>query len=375
MRLQEYQAKEIFNRKGIPIPKGVVVTDPSGALGLFQKLGPAVVKAQVLVGGRGKAGGIKATSNQKELDLWVKKLLGSEIKGLRVNRLLIEERKDIECELYLGVTIDKSTAKATVILSGRGGGDIEEIAQRFPQEIIKREVDIRKGLAFSQVVEMAGNLKLRPELQKEISSILLKLYQVFIECDAEIAEINPLAFTIEGRLVALDAVLTIYDEALFRHPELKFEDESLTELERKARKHRLGYVEMDGDIGVIGNGAGLNLVTLDIIKYYGGEPANFLEVSGRTYWLTDIALNIVLSNPRVKVVFGNFLGCISRCDKIAEGLAKAIKEKGIKVPIVVAMRGNGADIGVKILKDLGLEVYDDDKFAGKKAVELAKRMG
>lgn len=375
MRLHEYRAKEIFKKRGIPIPKGIVVNNPSEAAGLFQKLGPCVIKAQVLVGGRGKAGGIKIASNQEELNLAVKKILGSEIKGLKVDRLLIEEKKDIECELYLGVTVDKSKAKAAVILSAKGGVDIEEIAKEFPQEIIKREIDIRRGLILSQAIEMASNLKLRSELQKEIGFILLNLYQVFLECDAEIAEINPLALTIDEKIVALDAVLTICDEALFRHPELSWEDESLTELERRARKYRLGYVKMNGDIGVIGNGAGLNLATLDILKYYGGEPANFLEVSGRTYWLADIALDIVLSNPRVKVVFGNFLGCISRCDKIAEGLAKAIREKKIKVPMVIAMRGNGADIGVKILKDLGLEVYQDDELAGKKVVELAKRMG
>ena len=283
----------------------------------------------------------------------------------------MEEEQEIEKELYLGITIDTSEGNVIVMSSSRGGMDIEEIAQKFPEEIITERVDIRAGLPAYAAREMMRKIGLRGGQQRQTTKILLDLYKVFRKYDALIAEINPLVITTSGDVVALDAKLDIDDEALFRQPEIRTEDEFLNELEIRAREHNLKYVQLDGNIGVIGNGAGLNMTTIDILRHFKGDPANFLEVSGRTYMLADKGIEVVLNNPNVKVIFGNFFGCISRCDVIAQGLAKAMKEGKVKQPMVVSMRGNGAAEGRKILRELGVPVYENDKIAGQKACELA----
>lgn len=373
MRLFEYEAKRIFKENGIPIPKGGVAESVEEAERVFKDLGPAVLKSQVLVGGRGKAGGIRFAENQSQIKEHAKRLLGSEIRGFTVRALLIEEKLNIEKELYIGVTIERSQGKAVVLASGRGGIDIEELARTYPDQIITELVDVRRGLRPYEAVDIIRRAGLTGKTLTQGARILGQLCGVFWRYDAEVAEINPLVITGEGSLVAADAKINIDDEALKRHPDIRQEDAFLTDLEREARVHSLGYVEMDGEIGVIGNGAGLNMTTLDILRYYGGEPANFLEVSGRTYMKAEKAIEIVLKNPKVKVIFGNFFGSISRCDVIAEGLAEAIKKGKVTKPLVVSMRGNGAEEGMQILASLEVPIYENDRIAGEKVVELAKQ--
>ena len=373
MRLFEYEAKEIFAKNGIPIPKGGVATTLEEAEGVYGGLGSVVVKSQVLVGGRGKAGGIKFANTPVELKESVAALLGSEIRGFRVGSVLIEEKLDIEKELYVGVTVERSQGKAVVLASGKGGIDIEELARTYPDQIVKELVDVRRGLRPYEAADILRRAGVSGKALTKASGILVRLYDIFWAYDAEVTEINPLVVTKDGGLIAADAKMNIDDEAVRRHPEVRQEDSFLTTLEKEARTHNLGYVEMGGTIGVIGNGAGLNMTTLDILRHYGGEPANFLEVSGRTYMKAEEAIQIVLKNPKVKVIFGNFFGSISRCDVIAKGLAEAIKKGKVTKPMVVSMRGNGAEEGKEILRALDVPIYENDQIAGEKAVELAKR--
>jgi len=372
MRLYEYEAKEIFGNNGIPVPEGKLVLNTEDAIKTYNTLAPAIIKSQVLIGGRGKAGGIKFPENEAEVKKLAEELLSSEIKGYKIRKLLIEKKLNIKQELYFGVTIDKIKGEIVVIVSSKGGVDIEEVAKKFPNEIIKRNVDIYEGLPFYEAMDMVRKIGLRGDILKRGARVLSKLYNLFIKYDAEIAEINPLVVTNDGDIVAADAKLNVDSEALYRHPEIRKEDEFLTELEKEARTNSLGYVEIGGSIGVIGNGAGLNMTTLDILRYFGGTPSNFLEVSGRTYMLAEKAVEIVLKNPTVKALFGNFFGSAARCDVIAEGLAEAFKKGKIKKPFIVSMRGMGAKEGRKLLKDLGIEVYENDEEAAKRVVELAR---
>lgn len=372
MRLFEYEAKKIFKENGIPIPRGGVAGTVEEAGKIFKDLGSAVLKSQVLAGGRGKAGGIQFADSPSELKEKAAVLLGSEIGGFAVRSLLVEEKLDIDRELYLGVTIERSQGKAVVLASGRGGIDIEELARTHPDQIVTELVDVRRGLRPYEAADIVRRAGLTGKTLRQGAKILEQLYDVFWKYDAEVAEINPLVVTEDGNLIAADAKMNIDDEAVKRHPEIRQEDSFLTDLEREARTHSLGYVEMDGEIGVIGNGAGLNMTTLDILRHYGGEPANFLEVSGRTYMRAEQAIEIVLKNPKVKAIFGNFFGSISRCDVIAQGLAEAIKKGKVTKPMVVSMRGNGAEEGRKILDALGVPIYENDQIAGEKVVELVK---
>jgi succinyl-CoA synthetase beta subunit len=250
--------------------------------------------------------------------------------------------------------------------------DIEEIAKLHPEAIIALRVDIRYGLPTYAAREMMRRIGLRGRTQQQATGVLLSLYGVLRRYDALVAEINPLAITKAGDIIALDAKLEIDDDALFRQPEIRTDDEFLNELEIEARKSDLKYVQLDGDIGVIGNGAGLNMTTIDILRFFDGNPANFLEVSGRTYRLADKGIEVVLKNPKVKVIFGNFFGCISRCDVIAQGLAKAVKNGTLNKPMVVSMRGNGAEEGRKTLREVGIPVYENDRIAGQEACRLAR---
>ena len=372
MRLFEYEAKKIFKENGIPIPRGGVAGTVEEAGKIFKDLGSAVLKSQVLAGGRGKAGGVQFADSPSELKEKAAVLLGSEIGGFAVRSLLVEEKLDIDRELYLGVTIERSQGKAVVLASGRGGIDIEELARTHPDQIVTELVDVRRGLRPYEAADIVRRAGLTGKTLRQGAKILEQLYDVFWKYDAEVAEINPLVVTEDGNLIAADAKMNIDDEAVKRHPEIRQEESFLTDLEREARTHSLGYVEMDGEIGVIGNGAGLNMTTLDILRHYGGEPANFLEVSGRTYMRAEQAIEIVLKNPKVKAIFGNFFGSISRCDVIAQGLAEAIKKGKVTKPMVVSMRGNGAEEGRKILDALGVPIYENDQIAGEKVVELVK---
>ena len=372
MRLYEYEAKDVFRNNGIPVPDGKLVLNTEEVIKAYNTLAPAIIKSQVLVGGRGKAGGIKFPENETEAKKFAEELLSYEIKGYKIRKLLVEKKLNIKNELYFGVTIDKIKGEIVVIVSSKGGVDIEEVAKKFPGDIIKKNVDIYEGFPFYEAMDMVRKMGLRGNTLKKGAVILSKLYNLFVKYDAEIAEINPLVVTDDGDIVAADAKLNIDTEALYRHPEISKDDEFLTELEKEARENNLGYVEIGGNIGVIGNGAGLNMTTLDVLRYFGGTPSNFLEVSGRTYMLAEKAVEIVLKNPNVKVLFGNFFGSAARCDVIAEGLAEAIKKGKIKKPFIVSMRGMGAKEGRKLLKDVGIEVYENGEEAAKRVVELAK---
>ncbi|PKM92690.1 MAG: succinate--CoA ligase subunit beta [Elusimicrobia bacterium HGW-Elusimicrobia-4] len=377
MRLYEFEAKEIFKKERIPVPDGFIVSSADEPLRNIEK--EFVVKSQVLIGARGKAGGIKFVKNSAELQNAVGELLGKNIRGLTVKKILAEEKIAIDKEFYAGAIFNRSTGKIAVIFSAQGGMEIEEVAKNNPKAVLKKEIDILDGFTSEEAKKFISESKIDKKLNDQVAKILTKLYEIFVKYDAEIVEINPLVVTKQGQVVACDARMSIYDDALPKQmkvlPEiLNREDDALTPLEKEAKKHGLGYIEMDGNIGVLGNGAGLNLTTLDMLQYVGLKPSNFLEVSGRTYDKAEKGLEIILKNPNIKMVFGNFFGCISRCDVIAEGLAGAIK-KGIlpkHIPMVVAMRGNGGKEGSETLRRAGIEVYEDDETAIKRLLEILK---
>ncbi|MBU2529327.1 ADP-forming succinate--CoA ligase subunit beta [bacterium] len=375
MKLYEFEAKKIFTEYSIPIPTGSVYEQYNADRGRHLTNKPVVLKSQVLTGGRGKAGGIKPAFTEEEVRNGFKQLLSLRIKGLQARQILIEEQLDIKREIYLGYSILRSKAKIVFMISGEGGMDIEELARTRPEAIIKLSIDILDGFNKNHVESLIGKLGFDEKTTLEIADIARALYRIFTEYECDVAEINPLVITGDGKLIAADARISIYDEAVHKHPEYQKEEDTYTPLETRARKINLGYVELDGDIGVTGNGAGLNMATLDIITYFGGKPANFLEVSGRTYHKAKEAIEIILANPNVKIIFGNFFGCISRCDVIAKGLAEAIKSGILNVPLVIAMRGTGSVEGLETLKNAGVkELYEDDIDAGKRVVEILKTL-
>ena len=373
MKLYEFEAKNILRKIGIPAPSGIVIEKCEEGYQFFIANKPVVLKAQVLTGGREKAGGIKFARTIDEFKKECKNLLTLKIKDLPVRKILVEKKLDIKNELYLGYSILRSEAKIVFMISREGGMEIEELAREKPDAIIKYPVDILDGIEKNKIDDVIKKLAFQEDIREKITEIVFLLYRVFIEYECEVAEINPLVITSDNKVLAADARIAIYDEAISKHPEYFKEEDIYTELEKKARRQNLGYVEMDGDIGVIGNGAGLNMANLDILASFGGKPANFLEVSGRTYDKAKEAIEIIASNPNVKIIFGNFFGLISRCDVIAQGIAEAVKSGTIKVPIVIAMRGTGAKEGIQTLKNAGLkEIYEDDIVAGERAVKLLR---
>ncbi len=371
MKLFEYEAKDVFKDCEIPVLDNVLIDSASAGLDFFKKNKPVVVKSQVLTGGRGKAGGIKFASTEREFKNTVDELIGKKIKGLEVKKVLVEKQLKIKNELYLGYTIDRSNKCITFMLSDEGGVEIETLAKDKPEAIVKENINILRGIDKKRMKKVCAGLEYPKETVDKIVDIGVNLYQAFTRYECQVAEINPLVVTDDEEVLAADARISIYDEAIHKHPEYEKEEDTFTELEKRARRSDLGYVEMNGNVGVIGNGAGLNMATLDILKYYGGDPSNFLEVSGRTYHKAGEAIDIVLSNPGVKVIFGNFFGCISRCDVIAKGLAGAYENGIVNVPMVIAMRGTGGDEGRQTLKDAGLtEIFEDDIEAGKRLAEI-----
>jgi len=375
MKLYEFEAKSIFKKNSIPVPPGILTEKCEEGLQFFASGKPVVLKAQVLTGGRGKAGGIKFADTEDEFRNGFRELRALKIKGLSVKKILVEKKLDIKTELYLGYSILRSEAKIIFMLSKEGGMAIEELAREKPEAIIKYPVNILNGIKADEIKPLVGKLGFGEKTSDKITAIALTLYKILTEYECDVAEINPLVITGSNEVIAADARISIYDEAVFKHPEYQKEEDTYTQIEKTARRINLGYVQMDGNIGVIGNGAGLNMATLDILKYFGGNPANFLEVSGRTYHKAKEAIEIILSNPNVKIIFGNFFGCISRCDVIATGLANAVKSGLLNVPIVIAMRGTGAEEGIKTLKEAGLkEIYEDDIEAGRRAAEILKKL-
>jgi succinyl-CoA synthetase beta subunit len=397
LKLQEFQAKRIFGQYGVPVPAGEVATTPAEAAAIAGRLGgPVVIKAQVLVGGRGKAGGIRLAQSPAEAEVVAGQILGMEIKGLIVKKVLVDPAADIRQELYLGTVIDRARRRAVVMASSEGGVDIEEVATRAPEKIIQVAVDPCLGLKDYQVRDLAMGIELPREQVGAFAQICRGLYDAFVSCDASLAEINPLAVLRspasagrspaspgrspasaggDGSLLALDGKLVLDDNALFRHPELaamRDEDEETPE-ERQARLNGLSYVKLDGQIGCMVNGAGLAMATMDIIKHYGSAPANFLDIGGGAKAdKVAAALRIILADPNVKAVLFNIFGGITRCDEVARGILQALQEVPPAVPMVVRLVGTNDVEGRAILAQANMLTAETLAEAAQKAVVAAK---
>ena len=375
MDLSEYEAKQEFSKHNISIPDGALITKSTQTAEATANLKPPyMVKAQVLVGGRGKAGGIISATSEKEAEEAAVKLLGARIRGLPVKQVLIEEKLPIRKELYLGITIDRCNRSYVALASATGGVEIEEIATKTPKAIIRTLIDTQSGIRSFHSIAIAKQLGYSGNQLVKLSTIIQKLYQVCIDNDAELVEINPLAETETGDFVALDARMVIDDNALFRHPEYAAkETEALSPQEALALKNNLSYVKLDGDIGVVGNGAGLVMATLDLLNFFGGKPADFLDLGGgATIEAIAAALQIVLAEPDTKVILVNVLGGITHCDDVARGIVEAANEAEIKKPFVVRLVGTNQQEGQKILADAGISALDSMEAAAKQAVEITR---
>jgi succinyl-CoA synthetase beta subunit len=382
MKLYEHEAKTIFKKYEIPTPRGELTTSSTLVKEIAEKLGvPAAIKAQILVSGRGKAGGILFANSPEEAEFAAKKLLGAEVKGVKVKEVLVEEKIVAKKELYFGITIDRAKCCYVAIASSEGGIDIEEVAVTMPERIIKVFIDPMYGFRSYHAYQIAGKLGYVGSQMRDLATIFLKLYKIAMDYDAELIEINPLIETVEGKFVAADPRLLIDDNALYRHPEYqkRLVSEGETELsaqEVEAQKTGLAYVKLDGTIGIIGNGAGLVMATLDAVQFYGGKPANFLDVGGgASADMMASALNIVLSDQKVEVVFINILGGITRCDEVAKGILEAKKRIGFTKPIVIRLVGTNEEEGRRILTEAGIHFLDSMEEAAMKAVEVAKSGG
>jgi succinyl-CoA synthetase beta subunit len=378
LKLFEHEAKTIFSKYKIPTPKGELVTSPARALETAAEINaPVAIKAQVLVAGRGKAGGIIFSTSPREAELAAKKLLSTEIKGFKVRSVLVEEKIPIEKEVYFGITVDRSNRCYVAIASSEGGMDIEEVAAATPEKIVKVFIDPLQAFHIHHARRIAKRLGYSGSRMQNLATIFLRLYNVAIDCDAELAETNPLVETPDRKFVAADARLIIDDNALYRHPEFRERlieeaEAALPPLELEARKRGLAYVKLDGNVGVIGNGAGLVMATLDAIQLHGGRPANFLDVGGgASAYVMAAALNLVFSDQGVEVVLINILGGITRCDEVAKGILEAKRKVGFLKPVVVRLVGTNEKEGRRILTEAGIHVLDSMEEAAKKAVEIA----
>lgn len=376
MKLHEYQAREIFACYGVPLPRGELAHSPQEVYEIASRLGvPVMVKAQVLVGGRGKAGGIKRASNPQAAREMAGQILGMSIRGLAVEKVLVVEAIDIKKELYLGVVVDRALSAPVMIASSEGGVEIEEVARTMPERLAKITVDPFLSLRDYQARQLALEIGLGKERVADWIAIAQGLYRAFVECDASLAEINPLGLTREGRLVAIDTKMVLDDNALFRHRDL----EALRDLteeeppEREAREQGLSYVKLEGEIGCVVNGAGLAMATMDLIKLYGGEPANFLDVGGGARAEpVAVALRILLSDEKVRAVLINIFGGITRCDEVARGILEALRQVRVEVPIVVRLAGTNEEEGRRLLADADIETASSLIEAAQRAVEAAK---
>ena len=376
MKLHEYQSKQIFSRYGVPIPRGHVAATASEARQVAEELGGRVViKSQVLVGGRGKAGGIRLAKSPKEAEDVATLILAMELKGLPVRKVLVDEAVAISKEIYLGITNDRTMRKPVIMASAAGGVDIEEIAQRSPEKIIKVHVDPLLGLRDYQARDIAVGIDLPREHWRTFLDIARGLWRAYVECDATLAEINPLVITTDNRMMALDGKMIIDDNALFRHSDLAdmrdLDVEAPAEIE--ARKYGLSYIKLDGFIGCLVNGAGLAMATMDIIKLYGGEPANFLDVGvGATADRVAVAFRIILTDPNVRAVLINIFGGITRGDEVARGVLAAMKEVKPKVPMVIRLVGQNAEEGLRLLAESNMITAESLVDAAQKVVKVAK---
>ena len=376
MKLQEYQAKQIFTRYGVPIPRGRVTTTAAEAKQIAEELGgKVVIKAQVLVGGRGKAGGIRLARSPKEAEEIATAILGMEVKGIPVQKILVDEGVSITKEIYLGIINDRTTRRPVIMASSAGGVDIEEIAQHSPEKIIKIYIDPLLGLRDYQARDIAMGIDLTRSLWRPFIEIAKGLWRAYMESDATLAEINPLVINSEQKLIALDCKMLVDDNALFRHPELSeirdMDNEAAAEIE--ARKYGLTYIQLDGYIGCLVNGAGLAMATMDMIKLSGGEPANFLDIGGGAgSEKVTAALRIILSDPKVKAILINIFGGITRCDEVARGILAAMAEIKPKVPMVIRLVGTNAEEGARLLSDAKGITAETLVDAAQKVVAAAK---
>lgn len=389
MNIHEYQGKEVLRKYGVTVPNGKVAFSVEEAVCAAKKLGSqvCVVKAQIHAGGRGKAGGVKVAKNINEVESYAKEILGKTLithqtgpEGKVVKRLLIEEGCDIKKEYYIGLVLDRVTSRVVLMASEEGGTEIEEVAAKTPEKIFKEIIDPAIGLASFQARRIAFNINIPKELINQAVNFMMGLYNAFIEKNCSIAEINPLVITGDGKVMALDAKLNFDDSALYRHPDiLEYRDlDEEDEKENRASKYDLNYVTLDGSIGCMVNGAGLAMATLDIIHYYGGEPANFLDVGGSTTVdKVSEAFKIILSDEKVQGIFVNIFGGIVKCDFIAQGVVEAAKQVGLTVPLVVRLEGTNVEIGKEILRNSGIEIVVADSMAdgAEKIVSLVKDRG
>ena len=386
MNVHEYQAKKLLLDFGVRVPGGQVAFNADEVAGVLENLSSEkyVVKAQVHAGGRGKGGGIRVVDNARDAEAAAEEIIGMNLvthqtgpEGKRVGSVLIEEASSIEKEFYLGMVIDRSREKVVVMGSPEGGVEIEEVAAKSPEKIIKEHVDISLGIQPYQCRKIAYFLGLEGGAVRQAVSLISSLYRVFIEKDCSLAEINPLVLTSDGNIAALDAKINFDDNALFRHRDiagLRDRDEE-DPLELEASDAGISFVKLDGNIGCLVNGAGLAMATMDIIKHHGGEPANFLDVGGgATTEQVTKAFKMILSDENVKAIFVNIFGGIMKCDTIADGIVEAAGEVGINVPLVVRLEGTNVEAGREILSDSGLDIQTgaDMKEAASKVVEAAK---
>jgi succinyl-CoA synthetase beta subunit len=376
VNIHEYQAKELLAAQGIPVPMGDVATTPEQAEEIARRLGGAVViKAQVHAGGRGKAGGVKLASTPEEARDRAAAILGMQIKGLTVEKVLIAPAEDIASEAYVGIIMDRASKAPVWMVSAAGGIDIEEVAATEPEKITKLAVDTRYGFLPHQAYLLATKLYSDVKQQRAAAKILQQLYTAFVEAGASLAEINPLITTPDGTVKAIDAKFNIDDNELFRRPEVEaLRDTSSEEpAEVTAREANLTFIKLDGDVGCVVNGAGLAMATMDLVKYYGGEPANFLDIGGSSNPEKVVnALKIITSDENVKAILFNIFGGITRTDDVANGIVTATRQIDIKVPIVIRLTGTNEEIAVKILAEAGFSAMTDMDEAVQRAVALAK---
>jgi succinyl-CoA synthetase beta subunit len=376
MKLHEYQSKQLFAKHGIPIPKGRVANTASEARTIAEELGGrVVVTSQVLVGGRGKAGGVKLAKDPAEAEQFAGQILGMEIKGLPVRKVLVDEAAGIEKEIYYSITNDRAARKPVMIASAAGGMEIEQVAAETPEKIIKVHIDPLLGLRDYQARDIAASIDLPRDQWKEFGRIASALWRVYTEHDATLAEINPLVITRDGRLMALDGKMIIDDSALYRHPDLtEMRDlDAEAPAETEARKFGLTYIKLDGDIGCMVNGAGLAMTTMDIVKLFGGEPANFLDIGGgASADKVAAAMRIILADPNVKAILLNIFGGITRGDEVAHGILEAMSQVKPKAPMVVRLVGTNAEEGRKLLANAKMITATTLADAAQKAVAAAK---
>ncbi len=390
MKIHEYQGKQLLKKYGVPVPVGIAATSVEDALAAIPKVQQdggtdiVVVKAQIHAGGRGKGGGVKVAKTRADAEEAVKKIFGMQLitpqtgpEGKKVQRLLVEQGLAIEHEYYLGMLLDRATGKNVVMASQEGGMDIEEVAEKHPEKIFRLTIDPATGWQDWQSRSLAKSLGLSGKPAQELGVFLRALTRCYDEMDCSMLEINPLVTTKDGRVLALDAKINFDDNAMFRHKELEEwrdpNEEDASELE--AKKWDLSYIALEGNIGCMVNGAGLAMSTMDIIKYYGGAPANFLDVGGgATAEKVTAAFKIITSDPEVKAIFVNIFGGIMKCDTIAQGVITAVKEVGLKVPLVVRLEGTNVELGKKMLADSGLDIVAAADMAdgAQKAVAAAK---